>query len=1547
MLSHAAPSPSEGPVSPTQLAHAASLGDAAMTRGAMTADEASFVGIRINRGPGMGVACLKWPQAVALFPEHMADPMVGAVVAAGGRPPNAVVRLLVAGPPQGGTYAEPQQLEGKLGTVKGVWTMWFGRAALTAMGVDWNNDREDWLHARLWHAGPLCLSVNWRVPAEVQAQLAAALPPPAAIPMPVPAARQPAASPAPRPAPAAAANGGGGGAGAGAAAAAGSGAATPAGAKPWETEPLSAEAASHVPVRLAKQGAGTAFLLPGQALALFPEHVENVEQRGAEANVKVVLIVEPLAPEPPAAATPGGEGEASPPPPPPPPPPAPPLLLEAKLGRIKQGTWTLWFKKAPLAALGIDWDGEIPDTVEMRMWHAGPLRIKVAIPPQSGIGPVGRVSVPTTAAAAALWHAGGGALGTAGLQLQALLQGLTAAFKRQSPAPDTCAVLLSAPELTNGFLALDRSSMPAVGGLSSLIHGPGPFPMTLSLSLLKEEQQPTADAAAAAAAAPATPDAGAAGAGPAADAGVAAGGAAAEAGAPASTSGGGEGAAAQGAAAPAGGEGTASPDAAGAGPSSGATSGDETWEVALEDTGDGCFQLSDVSALYARLGAAEGDVLLFHSASPASPTAFRVSLQRASSLDEAVLAAGTRLPSEAQGTDAASVAAGLRDALLKASASAPNGPVVGARADVGSAPTVSAAAAAAAAAYALAPSDGTRAVIKVNSAGRYYGLPGALVHGALNHYLAGRDAAPLVLELRSEEQPESAARVIPLTVARHQHGTSRQYSISGLVVALRSVNAVPGDILELEVTSGSEGRLRGVLRRLTGPFFNGGGDASQDPNNPSASQTPASPGLPEDPWAAGADGDAGGAELAAPGSVKRQSLAGGGAVGPESALRADVRVRWGSMPFPRPLIDGPMKGYLQGKTGAVPLLLDLRHEDEPESALETVQFNVTRSIWSNRAGAPVEKYDISRLVPPLQKHGADVNDILELEVVGESRLRGTIRRNTAGHRVAASPSAADAEAGRPVALQQRAAVGIPRIKLEPLAGDRPQPLLLPSVRQAPRPGPTRLSDLEEDTFSAALELAEAAAAMPDAASLLRSIARLIDDHANRVGSRVRGEAEPSGGAAAGKAEPAAQRGQQLQASTATALTPEQQRLPASSLSAAHLQGCALSRDAVPPPALQPGELRLCGLTFHPELAPGVRSAMEAWEAGLAAQLAADGLTGGLADAAPEQLQIRVLESPATSAAGIQDYSIAADVALLLGLTTAFNAPLPEHAPQLGPRSLAPGPDEGCGGAGLFAAAALPKGAVLGVLGGYVMPKAAAKRLSYHGYRFLPDDAKAELATRAGPSAGEAGVRYAWQLLEGAFRFPMTGSPDTCDLSMLGYGSLAALINDPRREPRGWVEGNDVGDEGGAAARAANCGVVPVSVRGLTLPVLVALRDIQPGEQLLRDYGADWWTAFKGAWGMAEHRGLSAGSLLHPRAAASGLAGSDDGSGREEAMPQAEGVPAGEVPGQAEPETSLAQPLGKRPRSRSASPPPGQRQRLDGADDGGTQGAGQEAAVVPQ
>ncbi len=70
-------------------------------------------------------------------------------------------------------------------------------------------------------------------------------------------------------------------------------------------------------------------------------------------------------------------------------------------------------------------------------------------------------------------------------------------------------------------------------------------------------------------------------------------------------------------------------------------------------------------------------------------------------------------------------------------------------------------------------------------------------------------------------------------------------------------------------------------------------------------------------------------------------------------------------------------------------------------------------------------------------------------------------------------------------------------------------------------------------------------------------------------------------------------------------------------------------------------------------------------------------------------------------------------------------------------------------------------------------------------------------------------------------------------------------------------------------------VLPVSVRGLVLPVLVALRDIAPGEELLRDYGADWWRALAGVWVVAEDVGLAGDRLF--RGAGGGAGGSRAGA----------------------------------------------------------------------
>ncbi|PNH05505.1 hypothetical protein TSOC_008228, partial [Tetrabaena socialis] len=286
---------------------------------------------------------------------------------------------------------------------------------------------------------------------------------------------------------------------------------------------------------------------------------------------------------------------------------------------------------------------------------------------------------------------------------------------------------------------------------------------------------------------------------------------------------------------------------------------------------------------------------------------------------------------------------------------------------------------------------------------------------------------------------------------------------------------------------------------------------------------------------------------------------------------------------------------------------------------------------------------------------------------------------------------------------------------------------------------------------------------------------------------------------------------------------------------------------------------------------------------------------------------------------VPPFIVAADTAQLLGLAAEWGAPLPYSAVQRS-RLLAARLDPARGGAGLFAAGPIKRGCALAVVGGYVMGGEEAAALELRGFRNCGEGAAAELLARAGGQVDR--VPCGWRLLEGALRLPLEGGslgavwglggegvegerggvctyaggmgagprqgsrgweecgdvpvPGRWALSMLGYGNLAALVNDPRAQPRGWEEGHDV--EGEAAAGGANCAVVPVVVRGVGLPVLVALRDVAPGQQLLRDYGAAWWRGHEAAWGVAEHAGLRAAAVMHPRGALEGLAPQHEGPG---------------------------------------------------------------------
>ncbi|EFJ49464.1 hypothetical protein VOLCADRAFT_104332 [Volvox carteri f. nagariensis] len=331
------------------------------------------------------------------------------------------------------------------------------------------------------------------------------------------------------------------------------------------------------------------------------------------------------------------------------------------------------------------------------------------------------------------------------------------------------------------------------------------------------------------------------------------------------------------------------------------------------------------------------------------------------------------------------------------------------------------------------------------------------------------------------------------------------------------------------------------------------------------------------------------------------------------------------------------------------------------------------------------------------------------------------------------------------------------------------------------------------------------------------------------------------------------------------------------------------------PPLRPGELRLCGLTFHPDLVPSVLRLMSEWQAAL---------SDSLVNADPVAVQIQLpfaftdytTTAASATAAAFKEHRLSANVicslvARLLGLMaedSEWDAPLPAEGLELAagvaplvysasevPDGSKPGRCGGGGGAaGLVATAPLRRNAVLGVVGGYVMPAGAAARFASRGFRDCSGELVSELRQRAAP----ADLAVAWRFVADAFRMPYPGldltpegaaGPVPLEISMLGYGNMAALINDPRVRPQAWLQDNDVD-----CPPPANCvtdgrtdglnGVVPVlpvCVRGLTLPVLVALRDIAPGEPLLRDYGAAWWRELGRTWEVLDFDGVTPEQLL--------------------------------------------------------------------------------------
>ncbi|KAG2494334.1 hypothetical protein HYH03_007392 [Edaphochlamys debaryana] len=293
---------------------------------------------------------------------------------------------------------------------------------------------------------------------------------------------------------------------------------------------------------------------------------------------------------------------------------------------------------------------------------------------------------------------------------------------------------------------------------------------------------------------------------------------------------------------------------------------------------------------------------------------------------------------------------------------------------------------------------------------------------------------------------------------------------------------------------------------------------------------------------------------------------------------------------------------------------------------------------------------------------------------------------------------------------------------------------------------------------------------------------------------------------------------------------------------------AAAANAAPVAAAEPGPkpLLICGLTFHPGLGPSARQAVAEWRARVEE-------SGGLAACSPASRQVRVPGvddtadggMPAADAAaaalaaferhGLRRPILASRVTRHLGIDVDWAATLPGKGPEPLARSLVgPGPDPERGGAGLFARAAIKPSWVLGVVGGYVMPRRAAEAVvASSAWTDAPKLTAALSALRSGADPGWGAV------LCGPFRrrLPDAGVDEQEALVMLSYGPDAVLVAraahlpvEANQLPAPPAAGPQAESQEGATAEPS-CLVLPVLVRGLLLPVLAASRAVAEGEQL--------------------------------------------------------------------------------------------------------------------
>ncbi|KXZ52157.1 hypothetical protein GPECTOR_10g786 [Gonium pectorale] len=231
--------------------------------------------------------------------------------------------------------------------------------------------------------------------------------------------------------------------------------------------------------------------------------------------------------------------------------------------------------------------------------------------------------------------------------------------------------------------------------------------------------------------------------------------------------------------------------------------------------------------------------------------------------------------------------------------------------------------------------------------------------------------------------------------------------------------------------------------------------------------------------------------------------------------------------------------------------------------------------------------------------------------------------------------------------------------------------------------------------------------------------------------------------------------------------------------------------------------------------------------------------------------------------GLPPEVVCFNVARLLGLTS-----LPPKAPTESPLPESPVVHPGLRlqPEGLCSVQRLPAGEALAVVGGYVLPGLThGSAFMARGHEALPPAARGQLRRLAAPLGGdEAAEGLVWPALVRLWRLPFpsmpTKGPWLLELHQLGYGNLAALAADLR------TCGQPPTSTARAAAedRSVNCTLVPVSVRGCPLLVLVALRALEPGEVLTCDHGAAWAGDLEAPeWRLLRFYSLTPEQLMRP------------------------------------------------------------------------------------